>query len=567
MSKFDSRRLLVVLIIALMGWGGPADARSFRVGQLPNGSKFRCASCHVDSSGSGTLTAFGDEINKNFLTPGGSRGHDVTWNAMLAMLDSDGDGVSNGRELGDPDGDWEPGEIDPSIEATNPGDAGDFVQQPPPSVGAPAVTSLVIGGVTLEENANNPLVPSGMQSFEVTFDKPLHAIRDSAGDIDISALLPRIYPPGLHAIRDSAGDIDVPVMILLENPAAWASSADSLKLTATVQLPENATYQLIVGNPSAQQQYFFGTVALSDAVVSGRAMLPAGVKLGDELGSAVLTDADKYSLLSMDGGSDDSLQFRAAIVRIAPFDILESLPEQLAFELKHVPDGSYILALNQRVVDANGDSVNLSALVGLNALGAIDSNNLIRVQNGTSATGLQVALQEAVEPKAILQVRVDSIDAEKNLFFVQSDGRQVSVLVTVPTPGDTTSAGPLSVMINDASFDDPNEILSLLGSGMIPAGIPFFQFNQLMVGDTVSILGRPSSDSAIQALLVVRHESSAVIGDLNGDNEVDFSDFLIFVAAFNKRVGEDGYNPKADLNGDNAVDFSDFLIFVDNFEN
>ena len=540
MSKFDSRRLLVVLIIALMGWGVPADARRFRVDQLPNGSKFRCASCHVDSSGGGTLTAFGDEINKNFLTPGGSRGHDVTWNAMLAMLDSDGDGVSNGRELGDPDGD---GEIDPSIEATNPGDAGDFVQQPPPSVGPPAVTSLVIGGVTLEENAKNPPVPSGMQSFEVTFGKPLHAIRDSAGDIDVPVM---IYP-------------------LPENPAAWAISADSLKLTATVQLPENATYQLIVGNPSAQQQYFFGTVALSDAVVSGRAMLPAGVKLGDELGSAVLIDADRYStLLSMDGGSDDPFQFLAAIVRIAPFDILESLPEQLAFELKHVPDGSYILALNQSVVDANGDSVNLSALVGINALGAIDSDNLIRVQNGTSATGLQEALQEAVEPETIiiLQVRVDSIDAEKNLFFVQSDGRQVSVLVTVPTPGDTT--GTLLVMINDASFDDPDDILSLLGSGMMPAGITF---NQLMEGDTVSILGLPSSDSAIQALFVVRHESSAVIGDLNGDKMVNFQDFLLFAAAFNKRVGEDGYNPKADLNGDEMVNFQDFLLFAAAFEN
>ena len=541
---FDSRRLLVVLIIALMGWGGPADARPVRVGQLPNGSKFRCASCHVDSSGGGTLTAFGDEINKNYLTPSGSLGS-VTWNAMLAMLDSDGDGVSNGRELGDPDGD---GITDPSIEATNPGDAGDFVQQPPPSVGPPAVTSLVIGGVTLKKNAKNPPVPSGMQSFEVTFDKPLHAIRDSAGDIDVPVT---IYP-------------------LPEKLATGAISADSLKLTATIQLPENATYQLIFGNPSAQQQYFFGTVALSDAVVSGRAMLPAGVKLGDELGSAVLIDADRYStLLSMDGGSDDPLQYLSAIVRIAPFDILESLPEQLAFELKHVPDGSYILALNQSAVDANGDSVDLSALVGLNALG-VDSDNLIRVENGTSATALQVALQEAVEPEAISnipQVRVDRIDAEKNLFFVQSDGRQVSVLVTVPTPGDTTSAGTLLVMINDASFDDPDEILSLLRSGMIPAGIPFFQFNQLMVGDTVSILGLPSSDNAIQALFVVRHESSAVIGDLDGDKMVTFQDFLLFAAAFGKSVGDEGYNPKADLNGDDEVDFQDFLLFAAAFEN
>ena len=551
--RFNSRRLLAISIIAWMGWGGQADARPARVGQIPNGSKLSCGSCHVDPNGRGPLTAFGDEINKNYLTQSGSRG-EVRWNAMLAMLDSDGDGVSNGRELGDPDGD---SVVDSSIVVTNPGDRTDFVQQPtPPSVGPPAVVSLVIGGVTLEENANNPLVPSGMQSFEVTFDKPLRAVPDLAGD----------------------NELDVPVVIypLPDSVTAWAISADSLKLTASIQLSENATYQLIVGNPPAQQQYFFGTVTLPDAVVSGRATFPADVKLTDEPGSAVLMDSDAYSkaysnLLSLDD-SDDPAQllatildeFLPTIIRIDPFDTLESLPKQLAFELKHVPDGSYILALYQNAIDAKGDTIALSAFRGIDAMGQPDTDDLIRVA-GESVTDLQIALQTDVEPEAIIEVRVDRIDAEKNLFFVQRDGREVAVSVTVAKQGDTTDIGTLLFTTTDAS-PDPNDIFLYLEQSMF-SGIHFFPFDQLMVGDTISVLGLPSSDDAMKALFVLRHESPAVMGDLNDDGMVNFSDFILFAAAFGKGIGDDGYDPKADLNGDGEVNFTDFILFARNFGN
>ena len=36
-----------------------------------------------------------------------------------------------------------------------------------------AVTSFVIGGVTLQEDVKNPPVPSGMQRFEITMNKPV----------------------------------------------------------------------------------------------------------------------------------------------------------------------------------------------------------------------------------------------------------------------------------------------------------------------------------------------------------------------------------------------------------
>jgi protocatechuate 3,4-dioxygenase beta subunit len=49
----------------------------------------------------------------------------VVWNAALAALDSDGDGFSNGTELGDPDGD---NTATPGAVVTNPGLASSFPQ-------------------------------------------------------------------------------------------------------------------------------------------------------------------------------------------------------------------------------------------------------------------------------------------------------------------------------------------------------------------------------------------------------------------------------------------------------
>jgi hypothetical protein len=48
--------------------------------------------------------------------------------------------------------------------------------------------------------------------------------------------------------------------------------------------------------------------------------------------------------------------------------------------------------------------------------------------------------------------------------------------------------------------------------------------------------------------------------DFNGDNQVDFFDYLDFVAAF------DAEDPAADFNGDNQVDFFDYLDFAAAFD-
>ncbi|MCS7089380.1 MAG: hypothetical protein RMN51_06490 [Verrucomicrobiota bacterium] len=82
-----------------------AEARDFRVNQMPNGQVFGCLNCHVSGSGGGARNAFGNRV---FQLVGGSGAPVAFWTPTLAMEDSDGDGYCNGEELGDLDGDGRP---------------------------------------------------------------------------------------------------------------------------------------------------------------------------------------------------------------------------------------------------------------------------------------------------------------------------------------------------------------------------------------------------------------------------------------------------------------------------
>ena len=121
-----------ILLVAVLFLGSlvaeEAAARGKRVSQIPNGSVVGCNSCHTAGGGS-PRNAFGLEIETNFLTAAGAAG-DVLWGPELAALDSDGDGASNGAELGDPDGTWVAGDTNPEGEAFAPGDP---ESTPPPA--------------------------------------------------------------------------------------------------------------------------------------------------------------------------------------------------------------------------------------------------------------------------------------------------------------------------------------------------------------------------------------------------------------------------------------------------
>ena len=94
---------------------------------MPNGNSFSCSNCHLNPGDGGARTSFGEAVNA-LVTPGGNQ---AFWSVALAVMDSDGDGVSNGEELGDPDGD---GVASRSQNISNPGNANSI-----PSVTTPGI--------------------------------------------------------------------------------------------------------------------------------------------------------------------------------------------------------------------------------------------------------------------------------------------------------------------------------------------------------------------------------------------------------------------------------------------
>ncbi len=90
------------------------NAREFRVAQLPNGARYQCMNCHLNPLG-GAVNVFGLDVFRNLS------GQNVNWPAICA-LDSDADGFSNGRELGDPNCTWVAGPAMITDLVSNPGD-------------------------------------------------------------------------------------------------------------------------------------------------------------------------------------------------------------------------------------------------------------------------------------------------------------------------------------------------------------------------------------------------------------------------------------------------------------
>ena len=54
--------------------------------------------------------------------------------------------------------------------------------------------------------------------------------------------------------------------------------------------------------------------------------------------------------------------------------------------------------------------------------------------------------------------------------------------------------------------------------------------------------------------------------DFDGNEQVDFADFLAFVARFGTSQGDAGFDARFDLDGDGKIGFGDFLIFADSFD-
>ena len=110
-----------------------ARANQEFVPTIPNGATFNCTACHTAPNGGEGWNTFGQDL----LEAGGANpdanpddqndGYSGTplW-SDVCDVDSDGDGYTNGEELGDPECAWVEGDANPTGPVSNPGNETDF---------------------------------------------------------------------------------------------------------------------------------------------------------------------------------------------------------------------------------------------------------------------------------------------------------------------------------------------------------------------------------------------------------------------------------------------------------
>ena len=85
--------------------------------------------------------------------------------------------------------------------------------------------------------------------------------------------------------------------------------------------------------------------------------------------------------------------------------------------------------------------------------------------------------------------------------------------------------------------------------------------NFIVSDDGVPVL----SDSEEIIITVESASCGEILGDLDGDCDVDKDDFNIFYASFGSCDGQSNFNPSADYDGDGCITFVDYQIWYGYF--
>jgi Cu/Zn superoxide dismutase len=290
------RFALAILALCAVGLTVQSQARPWRPGLLPT-KAFGCATCHVSASGAGPRNPFGEAVKKRLEDRYGSATarQEPFWDEVLAALDSDGDGFSNGVELGDPNGDGKTIDLTP----TRPGDAASKPAAPTP-VRVLATSTAPTNGLALAwDGGQGPFLVEKKSSLAggpwhpagATTNRQASATGDAAASFYRVTDLAQIPTVALSAYLTGAAE--------RPDPVVTAGTGDALFVLEQYTLRFEVHYRNLSG--AAVAAHIHGPGDVSDSVAPLLDLEPYRVGALDTngvfRGSVDLTSGQRAALL------------------------------------------------------------------------------------------------------------------------------------------------------------------------------------------------------------------------------------------------------------------------------
>jgi dopamine beta-monooxygenase len=155
-----------------------ADARPNYLRNIP-AAPGSCGACHISPGGGGARNPFGVAFQDN----------GIKWDATLCAADSDGDGASNGVELGDPNCMWMQGDA-ATTAVSNPGDNTSKPPEQMPDMGmdmAAEPDMAVTPDMAVEPDMGGEPADMGGEPADMGVGEDMAAQPDMSSGADMSA--------------------------------------------------------------------------------------------------------------------------------------------------------------------------------------------------------------------------------------------------------------------------------------------------------------------------------------------------------------------------------------------
>ena len=180
----------------------------------------------------------------------------------------------------------------------------------------------------------------------------------------------------------------------------------------------------------------------------------------------------------------------------------------------------------------------------------VDPAGTIQTIGGDDSFGTTIgalATQTKISDPQGVYVDVDGsvyIAASGKVLVIQPDG-VLDLVAGNGSQGASGDGGPAT----DAELTFPKDVFLGPSGDIYVADGGTDRVRKIIRSEQQSIPDTPTGPSA----------------DFDGDGSIEFSDFILFAAAFGLNQGDSGYDARFDLDGDGSIGFPDFLTFAGAF--